>query len=443
MCAKVGATKRGLTMTGTYDVHVGREGLGGFLTVPDRPRGLIIFAHGSGSSRHSPRNAYAARSFEQMGFATLLFDLLTEEEAGNRSNVFDIPLLARRIEHAVDWALEQPALKGLPIGLYGASTGGGAALAASVSSPHVRAVVSRGGRPDLAGTALSHVRAPSLLIVGGQDHEVLRLNEVAAGKMVCELRIAVVPDAGHLFEEPGTLDQVLALAGGWFVKHLTTTCSMALPFADREAAGHFLARALSGHQFIRPIVYALPRGGVPVARPIADALHAPLDILMVRKIGVPWQPELAAASVVNGEQTDIVTNDAVMKAAGLDAAKIRELAQPELAEIERRRQLYLPGRPALPAEGRTAILVDDGIATGASMKAAILAVARRKPAEMIVAVPVGAPDTLHALGKMVDEVVALAAPHQFEAVGKFYKDFHQLTDEEVIELLIAARDEEA
>ena len=435
----VTAKIRGSIMAETHNVRIGRQELDGFLTIPERARGLVIFVHGSGSGRHSPRNTYAARALEQMGFATLLFDLLTEQEAGDRRNVFDIPLLARRVGMAVDWVREQPHLKGLPIGLFGASTGGGAALVAAVSSPHVRAVVSRGGRPDLAGDALAHVRAPTLLIVGGNDREVLSLNETAAGQMHCELRIAVVPDAGHLFEEPGTLDQVLALSGSWFMKHLTPAGTVDLPLADREAAGHFLARALEGHAFVDPVVYALPRGGVPVARPIADALKAPLDILMVRKIGVPWHPELAAASVVDGERADIVTNDPVMTSARLSEEKIRELAKPELAEIERRRHVYLPGRPPVHADGRTAILVDDGIATGTSMKAAILAIRRRKPAEIIMAVPVAAPDALKLLADLVDEAVILAAPDRFEAVGHFYRDFHQLTDEEVIELLGAAK----
>ena len=429
-------------MTVTQDIQIGPNHLGGILTVPDKARGLIIFAHGSGSSRHSPRNAHAARSFEQLGFATMLFDLLTEQEAGDRRNVFDIPLLASRVVMAIEWARKQAVLKDLAIGLFGASTGGGAALAAAASTPHVRAVVSRGGRPDLAGKALPHVRAPTLLVVGGNDRQVLTLNEDAAAQMVCERHITVVPNAGHLFEEPGTLDRVLAVSGSWFLKHLTVNERISLPLADREEAGDHLARILSARTFQNPVVYALPRGGVPVARRIADALNAPLDILMVRKIGVPFQPELAAASVVDGEHADIVTNDAVMQAVGLDMKRIRELAEPELREIERRRSTYLPGRAPIRAERRTAILVDDGIATGASMKAAILAVRRRKPAKIIVAVPVAPPDTLHEVGEMVDEVIALAAPERFGSVGNFYRDFHQLTDQEVIDLLNGAGREE-
>ena len=426
-------------MPETEDIRIGDLGLAGLLTVPDDARGLIIFAHGSGSSRHSPRNAHAARSFERLGFATLLFDLLTDEEARDRCNVFNIPLLAGRVGMAVDWARTQPRLNSLPLGLFGASTGGGAALAAAAASPHVGAVVSRGGRPDLAGDALPHVNAPTLLVVGGNDHDVLKLNEEASSRMSCERRLIVIPDAGHLFEEPGALDHVLAVTGAWFLKHLSPSESVSLPFTGREQAGSLLARVLARRKLTNPVVYALPRGGVPVAKPIADTLGAPLDLLMVRKIGVPSQPELAAASVVDGEQFDIVTNEGVMRATGMTEQMVEKLAKAELKEIERRRLIYLPDRQPVHAQGRSAILVDDGIATGASMRAAILAVRKRKPAEIIIAVPVSGQDTLRALGPLVDDAIVLAAPDRFDSVGRFYQDFHQLSDNEVVALLSATK----
>ena len=430
-------------MPETEEIRIGDLGLAGLLTVPDEARGLIVFAHGSGSSRHSPRNAHAARSFERLGFATLLFDLLTDDEARDRRNVFDIPLLAGRVGLAIDWTRTQPRLNALPIGLFGASTGGGAALAAAAASPHVKAVVSRGGRPDLAGDALPHVTAPTLLVVGGNDRDVLKLNEEASSRMSCERRLIVIPDAGHLFEEPGTLDHVLAVTGAWFLKHLSPSETVSLPFTGREQAGLMLARVLARRTFTNPVVYALPRGGVPVAKPVADALRAPLDLLMVRKIGVPSQPELAAASVVDGEQFDIVTNEGVMRATGMDERQIGQLAKAELKEIERRRRIYLPGVEPIHAEGRSAILVDDGIATGASMRAAILAVRRRKPAEIIVAVPVAGQDTVRSLGALVDDAIVLAVPDRFDSVGRFYQDFHQLTDDEVIAILAASTAREA
>lgn len=179
-------------------------------------RGLVIFAHGSGSSRLSPRNRAVAASLRAHGCATLLFDLLTPAEAEDRANVFDIPLLAGRVVGAIDWARAQSGLRFLPIGLFGASTGAAAALVAAAERPDVAAVVSRGGRPDLALDRLGEVRCPTLLIVGGADREVLALNRAALSRLRCRKSLEVVPEATHLFEEPGALEEVVRLAAAWF-----------------------------------------------------------------------------------------------------------------------------------------------------------------------------------------------------------------------------------
>jgi putative phosphoribosyl transferase len=202
------------------DVAIGS--LPGVLGVPASAVGLVIFAHGSGSSRFSPRNRYAAELLQSAGLATLLFDLLTPAESEDRRNVFDIALLASRVEAAIAWAKAEPELATLPIGLFGASTGAGAALIAAVARPRdVAAVVSRGGRPDLAADALPRVGAPTLLIVGGDDRDVLALNEAARRRMTCKVELVVVSGASHLFEEPGALDQALDAARAWFVTHLS------------------------------------------------------------------------------------------------------------------------------------------------------------------------------------------------------------------------------
>ena len=191
--------------------------LSGTLGLPDDPAGLVIFAHGSGSSRFSPRNKAVAAHLNAAGFATLLFDLLTEREAGDRANVFDIDLLANRLLAARRWAAKAPEIEDLPVGLFGASTGAAAALRAAAAAPDsIAAVVSRGGRPDLAGAALRQVTAPTLLIVGGEDQEVLELNRRAATLLAGPHHLAVVPGAGHLFEEPGALEQAARLAVEWF-----------------------------------------------------------------------------------------------------------------------------------------------------------------------------------------------------------------------------------
>ncbi len=201
------------------EVRVGPLQLPGLLGVPDQARGLVIFAHGSGSGRHSPRNRYVASGLRQAGCATLLLDLLLPSEEDDRTRVFDIPLLAARLGDAVLWARAQTELAAMPIGFFGASTGGGAALVAAADRPdQVSAVVSRGGRPDLAGAALARVRAPTLLLVGGLDLQVLELNRAAAEQLQAEHSLRIIPGATHLFEEAGTLEQVLEMASAWFVE---------------------------------------------------------------------------------------------------------------------------------------------------------------------------------------------------------------------------------
>lgn len=206
-------------------IPVGAEFLEGTLAVPDAAAGVVLFAHGSGSSRHSARNRYVAGELRAAGLATLLFDLLTpgEERVDDvtREYRFDIELLARRLIAATDWLRGQPDVGGLKIGYFGASTGAGAALVAAARRPDdVDAVVSRGGRPDLAGTELAAVRAPTLLIVGGLDVPVIAMNRDALARLGAEKAIEIVPGATHLFEEKGTLEQVAELARAWFSRHL-------------------------------------------------------------------------------------------------------------------------------------------------------------------------------------------------------------------------------
>ncbi len=220
------ATRSGGDLVRDEDVDVACEGvaLAGRLTVPPDPIGTVVFAHGSGSSRHSPRNRHVARVLNQAGLATLLVDLLTEEEEPDRSYVFDVRLLARRLGDATQWARAQPEVPSARVGFFGASTGAAAALwAAAQPACHVSAIVARGGRPDLAGPVLPAVTAPTLLIVGGHDEVVLELNRKAQTELRCESSLTVVPGATHLFEEPGALETVARLARDWFVEKLEAT----------------------------------------------------------------------------------------------------------------------------------------------------------------------------------------------------------------------------
>jgi putative phosphoribosyl transferase len=213
-----------------------------------------------------------------------------------------------------------------------------------------------------------------------------------------------------------------------------------LVFADRREAGMLLAVRIAdlvrAHpEMTDPLVLALPRGGVPVALEVARALPAPLDLLMVRKIGVPWQPELAAAAVVDGEHPQIVVNEDVVAAVGMTEADLDAGKARELAEIERRRGLYLAGRKPGPIEGRDVIVVDDGIATGATTRAALRGVKRRHPRSLTLAIPVAPPETLGLLRREVDHLVCLEAPDFFQAIGAYYDDFTQVSDGEVVAML--------
>src|SRR5687768_13351255 len=215
----------GIARSRTDQIPSGRIMLEGELSVPVEATGVVLFAHGSGSSRHSPRNQFVARTIREAGVGTLLFDLLTQEEEAvdisTRHLRFDIGLLAERLVNATNWIKREPDISHLRVGYFGSSTGGGAALVAAASvGEEIGAVVSRGGRPDLAGDALPNVKSATLLIVGGLDSPVIRMNEDAYHQLSCEKELKIIPGATHLFEEPGTLEEVAHLAAEWFQRHL-------------------------------------------------------------------------------------------------------------------------------------------------------------------------------------------------------------------------------
>jgi predicted phosphoribosyltransferase/pimeloyl-ACP methyl ester carboxylesterase len=416
------------------EASVGPHALPGFLGLPVRPKGIVVFAHGSGSGRFSPRNNYVARALRGAGFATLLLDLLTPDEERDRTNVFDIPLLAQRLIEATDWLDQESSTHGLAVGFFGASTGGAAALvAASIIGDRVKAIVSRGGRPDLAGDALPMVRSPTLLLVGSLDGQVIELNRWALSRLRCRKQLVIIPGASHLFEEAGTLEAVVAQAITWFEEHLGGAVAAAdiLPMANRRVAGQLLAKALHKYKNNRPLVLALPRGGVPVAYEVAAALESDLDVLLVRKLGAPGHPEVGIGAIIDGTEPEIVLNQEVVAQIALHPDYIRNEAQRQLVELERRRQAYLGGRQPLAVEGRTVIVVDDGIATGGTVRAALRGVRKKKPAKLILAVPVAPADTIESLRAECDAIICLATPYPFYAVGAHYEDFAQTTDEEV------------
>ena len=427
--------------------------LEGTLTVPRGAKGIVLFAHGSGSSRLSPRNTYVAKALQKAGIGTLLFDLLTDDEAADRENVFDIDFLGHRLVDATRWLRSQAKFAKYPIGYFGASTGAAAALVAAARDSSIRAVVSRGGRPDLAMKCLQRVKAPTLLIVGGDDSPVIEMNQEAFERLGCEKAMKIVPGATHLFEEPGTLEEVVRLARDWFAKYLTAGAAKeAAPadcpnddedivFADRADAGRKLAARLLKYKDKQPVVLGVPRGGVPVAFEVARALNAPLDVIIVRKLGAPGEPELGVGAVVDGDHPETILNPEVMSALRVSRAYLEREIQNQLKEIHRRNLLYRAGRVRIELKGRTVIVVDDGIATGGSIRAALRGVRQQAPKKVVLAVPVGPADTIASLRGEVDEIVCLSTPSMFFGIGEFYSDFHQLADAEVIRLLELARPE--
>jgi len=420
--------------------------LEGRLAIPGGAAGIVLFAHGSGSSRLSPRNTYVADALQRAGVGTLLFDLLTEEEAEDRDNVFDVDFLGHRLLDATRWLRSRTAGHPCQLGYFGASTGAAAALIAAAQDSTIAAVVSRGGRPDLAMRSLPRVKAATLLIVGGDDTPVIEFNQRAYKRLECVKQLIIVPGATHLFEEPGTLDEVVRHACNWFTQHLARVEQDPDPlsdeptvYADRAEAGRALAAALLQYKKERPIVLGIPRGGVPVALEVARALDAELDVIVVRKLGAPDEPELGIGAIVDGDHPESVLNEEVMSYLEVSRDYLEREIKKQLKEIHRRQQAYRGGRPPLRLDGRTVIVVDDGIATGGSTRAALRGARRAMPRRLVLAVPVAPPSTIQALKGEADEIVCLSSPEGFYAVGQFYREFHQVSDQEVIRMLAEAQ----
>jgi len=288
---------------------------------------------------------------------------------------------------------------------------------------------------------LGAVRAPTLLIVGGRDFGVIELNEKAYRVLRCEKSLKIVPGATHLFEEPGTLEQVAELAADWFRRHLKKTTvadpasRLPIVYPNREAAGRLLAERLLTQAYTDIVVLGIPRGGVPVAKQVADALAAPLDIIVVRKLGAPDQPELGIGAVVDGDHPRAIFNQDIIQYLGVSDEFIKAEIARQLEEVKRRESAYRGDRAKISLAGKTVIVVDDGIATGSSVRAALRGVRRQEPKRLILAVPVAPTESLDALRSDADEIVCLETPEDFFAVGQFYRDFGQVSDGEVKAIL--------
>jgi putative phosphoribosyl transferase len=428
------------------DIRLSASGVSLMATLQEPPsaRGVVVFAHGSGSSRFSPRNRKVAEGLHAAGLATVLLDLLTpEEEAEDRLTSqwrFNIPLLGQRLTSVVDGLrTEEIGMASMPVGLFGASTGAAAALMTASDRPDtIRALVSRGGRPDLAFQGLPRVRCPTLLIVGELDREVMALNRQAIRRLSVPHRLAIISGATHLFAEPGALETVTALAKDWFREHLMPAPMVFHPplWRSRQEAGAALADRLRAQEWPteQTVLLALPRGGVPVGAEVARRLGLPLATWSVRKVADPSWPELAIGAVAAGGV--MVWRDGGERAAHNQERLARQQGwlQEEERELARRQALFGDPDPH-HLQGRHLVVIDDGIATGMTVRAALLSLKRLQPASLTLAVPVVDREVAEELAPLVNRLEALALVDDLRAVGLWYEDFNQLSDGEVIALL--------
>ena len=442
------------------------EGVEGDLTIPLAAQAIVLFAHGNGNGSYSSRNQFVAAVLNNKGIATLLVDLLNQEEKRIDEETkhirYNIGLLARRFAAVTNWLAQQPETRDLKIGYFGSSTGAAAALITAERLGVAKAIVTRGGRPDLVGErALRQVKAPILFIVGGNDTPIIAMNkralELLSNAEAKEL--AVIPNTRHLFEEPGKMEEVAQIAADWFECYLLRTGNkkfynkyakitirgflsslwdrhaFQIKFKDRFAAGEILASTLGKYKNDQDgvTVIGIARGGVVVADPIAEKLNADFDVIVPTKLRSPHNSENAIGSIMQDGSLylDISTlqtqND--ISNEYIDMEKLEQKK-----EMERRLTMYRPYTVEYKIRDRTVILVDDGIATGATMIAAARWIRKQKPRRLIIATPVAPKRVVERLKNEIDQIEVIRKPSDFKAVEEFYQEFATLSDDQIIQI---------
>ncbi len=437
--------------------------LEGDLRIPPNAKAIVLFLHGSGSSKDSTRNHYVAEVLNNAGFATLLIDLLTPEEKIIDSNYkhtrFDIDLLALRVESVTEWLTQDPETQNLFLGYFCSSTSAAAALVvASKLKNKVKAIVSRGGRPDLVEGSFSGIDAPTMFIVGGADKIVLGMNKRAMKQLdhVKAKELVVIPKAGHLFEEPGKMQEVARIASEWFERYLLGTGGklenrhsenlsglfslfrerprIQVTFKDRVAAGEMLASLLSKYRGRKDaIVIGIPRGGVVVANEVARKLDIEFNLVVLRRLPAPNNSEIAIGAIIHDgsvylDESRIKSTQATKEYIDIEIAK-------QKAHIDSSMIFYRPFLNEHTIRNRTVILVDDGAATGATLTVAARWIRKQWPKYLIIAVPVAAKAVKKQLQAEADSVEVIKSPVYFEFVEKFYQDFSPVEDTEVLQAL--------
>jgi putative phosphoribosyl transferase len=446
-------------------VTISKE-LEGDLAIPPGAQAIVLFAHGSGSSRYSSRNKFVASVLNNKGIATLLVDLLNREEKSIDKETkhlrYNVGLLARRFAEVTNWLAQQPETRDLAIGYFGSSTGAAGALITAEKLGLAKAIVTRGGRPDLAGESTLHdVKAPILFIVGGNDTPLITMNKRALGLLSnAEAKeLAVIPGATHLFEETGKIEEVAQIAADWFESYLLRTgkkfynryskittrsgflsylrnrCAFQMKFKDRLAAGEILASVLDKYKNDREAItiIGIARGGVIVADPIAERLDADFDIVVPRKLRSPHNSENAIGAIMHDDSvySDTSTSE-IQRSISSEYIDMEKLEQKR--EIEHRLSMYRPYPREYKIKDRTIILVDDGIATGATMIVAARWIRKQEPKRLIIAAPVAPKQVIERLKSEADKIEVIRNASEFKAMEQFYQEFAAVSDDQTIQI---------
>jgi len=442
------------------------EVLEGDLTIPLRAQAIVLFAHGSGSSRYSSRNKCVASVLNNKGIATLLVDLLSQEEKRIDEETkhlrYNIELLAERFAAVTNWLVQQPETRDLKIGYFGSSTGAAAALMTAARLGLAKAIVTRGGRPDLVDeSTLHHLKASTLFIVGGNDTPVITMNKRALELLsdAAARELAIIPDATHLFEESGKIEEVAHIAADWFEYYLLETRknkfhnkysripregflsslrqgrAFQIKFRDRFAAGQILASFLGKYKNDQDCVtiIGIARGGVVVADPIAEKLNADFDIIVTRRLRSPHNSENAIGAIMHDGSVFLDTSSLKTQYDISDEYIAMEKLE-QKKEIERRLRVYRPNDRDYKIKDRIVIIVDDGIATGATVIAAARWIEKHKPKRVIIASPVAPKHVVKSLKNEADQIEVIRIPSNFKAVEQYYQLFDAISDDQIVQI---------
>jgi predicted phosphoribosyltransferase/dienelactone hydrolase len=443
------------------------ESLEGDLTIPLGAQAVVLFAHGSGSSRYSSRNRFVASVLNNNGIATLLMDLLSQDEKRIDEETkhlrYNIGLLAGRFAAITNWLAQQPETRDLKIGYFASSTGAAAALITASRVGAAKAIVTRGGRPDLAGESiLGQVRASTLLMVGGKDTIAIEMNKRALKSLsnTETKELAIIPGATHLFEEPGKMEEVAQTAAQWFECHLLGISkkkfnnryariskrgylsslwdrhAFQIKFKDRFAAGEILSSMLGKYENDQHgiTVIGIARGGVILADAIAEKLNADFDIIVPRRLRSPHNSENAIGAIMHDGSLYLDTSTLQTQNDNISNEYIDMEKLEQKKEMERRLSMYRPYSREYKITGRTVILVDDGIATGATMIAAARWIRKQEPKQLIIAAPVAPKRAIESLKNDVDQVEIIRKPSDVKAVEQFYQEFASVLDDQILQI---------